>query len=663
MRSPRIEEFALWCRSDYGAPDEVLAPGRGGYQALWSWSVQHAETFWRAVWEFFDVPGTGDLNQVMTDGPMPTTRWFPQARVNYVNQVFRWRDDDHIAVIDVREPGPEGGADAKNLSWGEMRRQVGSLAWNLRRLGVARGDRVVAYMPNCVEAVVAFLATASIGAVWASCGQDYAAAAAADRFEQLAPAVLIVTDGYYFAGRFRDCRGAAMDLRTRLAPPKGMIVVDRMGTELRDESGIHRWSEMTDGVVELQSEDVSFNDPLWVLFSSGTTGRPKGIVHGHGGVLIEHLKSLALHMDISREDRFFWYTTPSWMVWNYLVGGLLVGATIVCYDGSPGYPVPDGLFRIAAEQRVSVLGTSPGYLAACALVDSRPAYSYDLSALRIIGSSGSHLPPEADKWIAEQVGDDIAVASSSGGTDVVSSFAGGVPTVPAQPGWLTAPALGVALESWDPEGRAVLNQPGELVITQPMPSMPLTFWRDAEQQQYRNAYFDMFPGVWRHGDWITISQYGAVLVHGRSDSTLNRHGVRMGSSDIYRAVENVPGIVEALVIGAEQPDGTYWMPLFVRLDSGVSLDDELDASIRTAIRSHASPRHVPDDIVEVTAIPHNRTGKKLEIPVKRLLQGMAVEAVSMTTVEDPAEFEFFVAYRNSRLRRDRSGASGVRSTP
>jgi acetoacetyl-CoA synthetase len=390
------------------------------------------------------------------------------------------------------------------------------------------------------------------------------------------------------------------------------------------------------------------------LFSSGTTGLPKGIVHGHGGVLLEHLKAVALQSDLGAGDVFWWYTTPSWMMWNFQVAGLLAGATIVCYDGSPAYPQTDAVWALAADLRVTFLGTSPAYLAACAKADVRPGRDHDLSALRTVGVTGSTLPTPSFHWVAENVGARVQVASISGGTDVVTAFCGGAPNVPVWAGEISAAYLGVAMDAFDEAGRSVRDEVGELVVTKPMPSMPVMFWNDPDGSRYREAYFDVFPGVWRHGDWVTITSRGTVEMHGRSDATLNRNGIRMGSADIYEAVEQLPEVVESMVIGIDEPDGGYWMPLFVTLADGVSLDEDLRARIRSAVREHASPRHVPGDVIEAPGIPHTRTGKKLEVPVKRLLTGSVTGAAfDAGSVDDPGLIDWFVAEgERHRLRSD-----------
>jgi acetoacetyl-CoA synthetase len=633
----RITAFARWCAAERGAPVGE------DYWSLWQWSVQDLPAFWAAVWEWFGVDSPTGYAQPLADDRMPGARWFTGAHVNYVRQVFRAPRTDRPAVIDVAEPGTRP---TRTVSWDELRRQVGALAATLTGLGVRPGDRVVGYLPNTAEAVIAFLATAGIGAVWSSCGQDYAADAAADRFAQLEPVVLIAADGYHYAGRARDRREAVAALRRRLPGLRATIAYQRIGLPLDD---VLPWDEAVAGAGDPAPAEVPFDHPLWVLFSSGTTGVPKGIVHGHGGVLLEHLKALSLHLELGFGDTYFWYTSPSWMVWNYQVSGLLTGATIVCYDGSPTHPATDTLWRIAAEHRVTLLGASPGYLLACAKAGVDPRTEYDLSALATVGSSGSALPAESYHWVASHVGERVRVVSTSGGTDVVSAFAGAAASVPIVPGELSVPCLGVALDAWDEHGRSVRDSVGELVVTRPMPSMPLRLWNDPDGVRYREAYFSAYPGVWRHGDWITITGRGSVVVHGRSDSTLNRNGVRMGSADIYRAVEKLPEITEALVIGAEQPDGGYWMPLFVVLQPGTALDDALTARIRAAIRDEASPRHIPDEIRVVPSIPHTRTGKKLEVPVKRILQGAPPQTVAdHRAVDAPEALAWFADYHARR---------------
>ncbi|MBP1817661.1 acetoacetate--CoA ligase [Mycobacterium sp. OAE908] len=619
IANARVTDFAKFVQNRIGAtlPD---------YQSLWQWSVDDPAAFWGALWEYF---GLGDPpDRILDSADMPGARWFPGVRLNYVDQIVRNARTDRPAILHVSEDGG-----VRELSWRELLGRVAAFARTLRSHGVQAGDRVVGYLPNIPEAIIAFLATASLGAVWSACGQDYSAKAALDRLGQLEPVVLVTADGYRYGGKDHDKRDDVAALQAGLPTLRATVLASELTAQTH---------------TELETVPVDFDHPLWILFSSGTTGLPKGIMHGHGGVVLEHLKALALQSDIGSNDTFFWYTSPSWMMWNFQVAGLLVGATIVCYEGSPNHPKPDALWNIAARVGATVLGTSPGYVLGCAKAGALPRTEHDLSALRTVGITGSSLPPSSSLWLRDNVGDRVQVASISGGTDVVSAFIGGVRTVPVWPGELSAPYLGVALDAWDESGKPVRGEVGELVITKPMPSMPISFWNDPDGSRYRSAYFEMFPGVWRHGDWITITDHGSIIVHGRSDSTLNRHGIRMGSADIYQAVERLPEIAEALVIGAEQPDGGYWMPLFVVLVDDAELTDELRDRIKGTIREEVSPRHVPDEIIVAPGVPHTRTGKKLEVPIKKLFQGAdASRVVEKSAVDDPALLDWYASYRRS----------------
>ncbi|MEN3316671.1 MAG: acetoacetyl-CoA synthetase [Mycobacterium sp.] len=614
----RVTDFARFVQQRTGTP-------MTDYQALWRWSVDDPAAFWGALWEYFEL---GDPPvRVLENAVMPGARWFPGVRLNYVEQIVRNARTDRPAVLHVSEDGG-----VTELSWHELLGRTAAFAQRLRSHGVTSGDRVVGYLPNIPEAVIAFLATASIGAIWSACGQDYSAKAALDRLGQLEPVVLVTAEGYRYGGKAHDKREDVAALQAGLPTLRATALASDLTAEADP--------------TELDTAPVDFDHPLWILFSSGTTGLPKGIMHGHGGVVLEHLKAIALQSDIGADDTFFWHTSPSWMMWNFQVAGLLVGATIVCYDGSPNYPKPDALWDIASRVGATVLGTSPGYVLGCAKAGAVPRTEHDLSKLKTVGITGSSLPPSSSLWLRDNVGERVQVASISGGTDVVSAFIGGVRTVPVWPGELSAPYLGVALDAWDESGKPVRGEVGELVITKPMPSMPVAFWNDTDGSRYRSAYFGMFPGVWRHGDWITITDHGSIVVHGRSDSTLNRHGIRMGSADIYQAVERLPEIAEALVIGAEQPDGGYWMPLFVVLADDAELTDDLRDRIKRTIRDEVSPRHVPDDILVAPGVPHTRTGKKLEVPIKKLLQGAdSARVVERSAVDDPALLDWYAKQR------------------
>ncbi|MFK0280194.1 acetoacetate--CoA ligase [Streptomyces sp. NPDC090499] len=610
--------------------------GRDGadYAALHRWSVTDLDGFWAAVWEYFGIDADTPYRRVLAEDRMPGARWFTGATLNYAHHALRALPADRPAVLALDETGS-----GYEVTGDRLRAQVASVAATLRDLGVGPGDRVVGYLPNTPHAIVAFLAAASLGAVWSVCGQDYAPRAAAARFGQLEPAVLVAAEGYLFNGATHDRRDAVLELAAALPTLKATLLVDHAGLPWPARpypSLVVPWEDAATRTEELVCTPVPFDHPLWVVFSSGTTGLPKGIVHGHGGVLLEHLKTLGLHSDLGPGDRLLWYTTTHWMMWNLVVSALLTGATTFTYDGSPApLAKPDTLWELAARHRVTVFGTSPQYLLGMAKFGIDPS-AHDLSAVRVVGCTGSALPASAYPWVRDHVGERVLLASVSGGTDVVSGFAGSAPSTPVWAGELSAPHLGVALAAYDTGGSPVVDRVGELVVTRSMPSMPPYFWNDPDGTRYRDAYFSVYEGVWRHGDWITVTGHGSVIVHGRSDSTLNRNGVRLGSADIHDVVERLPEIAEALVVGVEEPDGGYWMPLFVVLAAGAALDDALRDRIRAAVRSGASPRHVPDEIIEVPGVPHTRTGKKLEVPVKRLLQGAPVaEAADPAAVDAP----------------------------
>jgi acetoacetyl-CoA synthetase len=598
----------------------MAARGFSSYDELWRWSVDDLEGFWRSLWELYEV---GPLPaRVLGSTEMPGAEWFPGTQLNYAEHLFRGARDGETAIVHASESRA-----LAELSWDGLADAVARCAAGLRRLGVGRGDRVVAYMPNVAETVIAFLATASLGAIWSSCAPEFGTPTVVDRFAQIEPKVLIATEGYRYGGRDFDRRERVAELEAALPSLEHTVLVP---------SG---WDALLSEPAPLEFERVPFDHPLWVLFSSGTTGLPKAIVQGHGGILLEHLKKLNLHSNLGPGDRFLWYTTTGWMMWNFLVGGLLAQSAIVLYDGQPD---PHGLWEFAAEAGVTCFGTSAGFIGACMKAGVEPPA---LPALRSVGSTGSPLPVEGFEWVYSQLGD-VWLFSTSGGTDLCTAFVGACPVLPVRAGELQARALGASVEAWDEQGRPLVDQVGELVITKPMPSMPLFFWNDADGERYRESYFDMYPGVWRHGDWIKITPGGSAVIYGRSDSTINRGGVRMGTSELYSAIEGVDAVLDSLVVDVDDR-----IVLFVV--TSVELDDQLAGVIRRRVREHCSPRHVPDAIHRIDEVPRTLSNKKLEVPVKRILQGRdPAKVASRDSLANPAALDWF-AERAAELSRAR----------
>jgi acetoacetyl-CoA synthetase len=632
----RMTEYMRWLAAERGLDFD-------GYDDLWHWSVEDLEGFWSSIWDFFEVQADGGYDRVLASRAMPGAEWFAGSRLNYAEHVFAGKDKDAVAILHASELRELG-----ELSWGELRAQVTAVAAGLRGLGVERGDRVVAYMPNIPEAIVAFLATASIGAVWSSCSPDFGPASVIDRFAQIEPKVLFAVDGYRYGGKDFDRRDVLAELQAAMPSLQGTVVLPYLDPDpdLSPLRGATRW----DGLLaagegaELDFERVPFEHPLWVLYSSGTTGLPKAIVQGQGGILLEHLKKLHLHVDAHPGDRLFWFTTTGWMMWNFLVSGLLTRAAIVLYDGSPGHPDMSVLWDLAARAGVTMFGTSASYIAACMKAEATPGEGRDLSRLKAVGSTGSPLSPEGFDWIYEQLGADTWLFSTSGGTDLCTAFVGGTPLLPVYRGELQARALGAAVEAWDEDGNSVIDEVGELVVSEPMPSMPVCFWGDPDGSRYRASYFEHYPGVWRHGDWIEITSRGTAVIYGRSDSTINRSGIRMGTSEIYRAVLGIEAIVDALVVDVPRPGTEGWMPLFIVLREGAELDDDLRREIARRVREHCSPRHVPDEVFAIAEVPRTLSGKVLEVPVKRILMGTPPEqAASRDSLANPAALDYFTA--------------------
>ncbi|HMJ34759.1 MAG TPA: acetoacetate--CoA ligase [Baekduia sp.] len=626
-----ITRFARWV-SATRAVDVT-----GSYDALWQWSVDDLEGFWAAIWEFFDVQAQTPYERVLGSRDMPGAEWFPGARLSYAEHVFRGKQDADLALQHASET-----RELDWMTWGELRDLTARIATGLRLWGVGPGDRVVAYLPNIPEAIAAFLACASLGATWSSCSPDFGTRSVVDRFSQIEPKVLLAVDGYRYGGKDFDRRDVVAALAREIPSLEHVVLLDYLGSG--EVEGAVPWGELIQQQEPLDFAQLPFDHPLWVLYSSGTTGLPKPIVHGQGGILLEHLKKMHLHLDAQAGDRVFWFTTTGWMMWNFLAGVLLTPASIVLYDGNPATPTLDRLWDLAADTGTTTFGTSASFLATCQKEGVEPTGgSRDLGALKSVGSTGSPLSPEGFEWVYEHVGADTWLFSTSGGTDVCTAFVGGVPTLPVYLGELQCRALGADVQSWDPEGRDHLGEVGELVLTEPMPSMPICFWGDEDGQRLRESYFDTYAGVWRHGDWIEITDRGTAIIYGRSDSTINRGGIRMGTSEIYRAVLADDAVVDALVVDIPREGTEGWMPLFVVLREGEELTDELIARLRKRIREECSPRHVPNEIRQIAEVPRTLSGKVLEVPVKRILMGQpADQAASRDSLANPAALDVFV---------------------
>ena len=639
IRAAKITAFSDW-----------LAVERGlrfaDYDALWRWSVDDLEAFWGAVWDYFAIPVATPRSCVLAAARMPGAQWFPGVTLNYVDQVFRHATAARPAVVSRNEAGL-----GRELSWSELQRQTGALAASLRGMGVTRGDRVAAYLPNIPETVVAFLAVASLGAVWSVCSPDMGRIAVLDRFRQIAPKVLITVDGYGYGGKLHDRRALIHELLAELPGIAHTLLLPCLdaAADPGEFARCSTWAAATAGSAPLQVEHVPFDHPLWVVYSSGTTGLPKPIVHSHGGIVVEQVKLGAFHLDLGPEDRFHWYSSSGWIMWNCQMMGLLMGSTICIYDGSPGWPDWNVLWRFVGETGATFFGAGAAFFLSCLKARIEPNQVADLSRLRAIGSTGSPLPPEGYQWLYDHVRRDIWINPISGGTDFAGCFVGGVPTLPVYLGEMQCRCLGAKVEAFDEAGRPLIDEVGELVCSAPMPSMPLRFWNDPEDRRYRESYFDMYPGIWRHGDWLRITPRGGAVIYGRSDATINRHGIRMGTSELYRAVEELPEVLDSLVVDLEFLGRESYMPLFVVLRPGHELTPGLEATLRERIKVALSPRHVPDGIFQVTEIPRTLSGKKMELPVKKLLLGHALDKIANPdAMANPGSLQWFIDFAARR---------------
>lgn len=628
-----ISDYIRWLKDD----KNLVFPD---YDELWQWSVEQTDAFWSSLFQYFNILHDGDFSQVTNGKPMPNTEWFPGVSLSYAEHIFRRRSGDYPAIICKSERH-----ELKDVSWQELEKQVGSLQKFLKDQGVVQGDRVAAYLPCVPEATVAFLATNSLGAVWASCSPDFGIQAVVDRFAQIEPSILIAIDKYNYGGKEFDKTETVEHLIKALPTVKTVILISEKGAGNSLGTSIVPWTQaLSANVKHPEFVRVPFSHPIWIVYSSGTTGLPKAIVHSQGGILLEQLKYCLFHNDYKPGERCFWFTTTGWMMWNYIHGSLLAGATMVLYDGNPAYPSLDVLWEFAEKAGINHFGTSAAFILANMKAGIEPNVNSDFTSLRSIGSTGSTLPVEGFEWIYRHVKKDVWLTSMSGGTDVASAFVGGNPTLPVYAGEIQCRALGCRLEAFNDLGKPVLNEVGEMVITKPMPSMPVYFWNDPEFKRYRESYFEMFPGIWRHGDWIRVTEHNGIVIYGRSDATLNRGGVRIGTSEIYRAVDKIEEVKDSLIICVEKDGGKFWMPLFVVMQDGFSLTEDVKSKINDILRSDYSPRHVPDEILEVPDIPYTISGKKTETPVKKVLMGKNPDdVVNSGSLRNPASINFFAA--------------------
>lgn len=636
IKNSNLTKYNNWLKEHYNLLFD-------NYNELWQWSVDEVPLFWKSISEFFNVQFHSPYKSVMSDDPMPFTKWFEGSTLNYAEHIFRNKTSERPAILFASER-----KEMTSVSWTELEKQTAALQTYLKQQNIKPEDRVAAYLPNIPQATVSLLATISLGAVWSSCSPDFGSGSVLDRFRQIAPKILIAVDGYTYNGTSYDRIEMVKEISEHLPSVEKIILIPYLNArpDVQGIKNVISWNEvMSTPSQELSFTPVPFSHPIWILYSSGTTGIPKAITHSHGGMLLEHLKYLSFHNDVHRGENFFWFSTTGWMMWNFVQASLLVGATIVLYDGSPGYPSISALWKIARLAPIHHFGTSAPYLIACKKRKLDPESIADLSSLRSIGSTGAPLPPEGFDYVYENIKPDVWLCSMSGGTDICTALVGGNPWNPVYEGEIQCRTLGCSMYAFDDDGKPVTDQVGEMVITRPMPCMPVYFWNDKDFKRYRSSYFEFYPGIWRHGDWITITPEGGLVIHGRSDTTLNRQGVRIGTAEIYRSVDKVADIKDSLIVNIELPHGGDFMPLFVLMQDGKPLTDEIKLAVRKQIREDCSPRHVPDEIVEVPDLPYTISGKKMEAPVKRILMGKAIDkAANPGAMRNPDSLNFFVSF-------------------
>jgi acetoacetyl-CoA synthetase len=643
VNKANLTAFTRWLAAERGKSFAT-------YADLWQWSVDDLEGFWQAIWDYFKIQSSTAYTQVLADRHMPGAKWFPGARLNYAQHVLRNERPNATALLHLSERAPLAA-----MSWEELGSTVRIVATQLRKLNVQPGDRVVAYMPNIPEALIAMLATTSIGAIWSSCGPDFGTRGVLDRFTQLAPKVIFYVDGYQYGGKPFARKDEVHKIIGQLPSLERAIYVPYLNREDRETFHEHTvlWDDLLQNppvpASEFRFEQVPFDHPLWILFSSGTTGLPKPICHGHGGIILEQLKHSQFNFDVSDGERLFFFTTTGWMMWNFLVSSLLSNVVPVLYDGNPAWPTPDVLWKMVDDTGTKLFGTSPTYVAGLEKAGIVPKERHKLASLESVALAGSPVTPECMDWFYKNVKQDLWVASGSGGTDVCTGFVMGAPTMPVYAGEIQSRALGCSVYAFNERGEKIVGQVGELVVTEPMPSMPVCFWNDTDKKRYLDSYFAEYPGVWRHGDFFKINARGGCFVLGRSDATLNRHGVRIGTAEVYRSLATLPEIDDSLIVNLDLPHGKFFMPLFVKLRSGVTLDETIRDKIRATLRREYSPRHVPDKIYQVEAIPFTLTGKKMEVPVRKILMGVPAEkAANRDAVANPQALDYFITYTKNQ---------------
>lgn len=631
VENSNLKKYENWLLEEKGLSFE-------NYHELWSWSNDHLEDFWLSLWQYFGIKSDGGFEQVLSGEDMPTARWFEGAKLNYAEHIFEQYSDDRPALIFKRED-----LATESVSWKELESSVARLRTYFISIGIKKGDCIAGYLPNIPEAMIAFLAANSIGAIWSCCSPDFGVKTVLDRFTLIEPKVLIASAGYVYGGKIIPRTSEVEQISAAISSIREVILIPNIAIEETKVKDSTPWAQVMEiEPEELVFERVEFSHPIWVLYSSGTTGKPKAITHSHGGVLLEHLKYIHFHNDVKPGENFFWFTTTGWMMWNFLQASLLGGATAVLFDGSPGYPDINTLWELSEELPIHHFGTSAPFLVACMKKGLSPKKEFNLSSLRSIGSTGAPLPPEAFDWVYEHVSKEVWLCSMSGGTDVCTAFVGGIPYKPVHRGTIQGRALGCNLVGFNEDGNEVTGSLGEMVITKPMPSMPIYFWGDKNNERYKASYFEKFPGRWAHGDWINVFEDGSLIIQGRSDATLNRKGIRIGTAEIYAVLDKIPEIKDSLIVNLEREGGGDFMPLFVVLEESVSLES-LTSFIRSSLREQCSPRHVPDAIFEVPDIPYTLSGKKMEVPVKKALLGMDIsKSMNKDASRNPEAMDVFV---------------------